>query len=340
MREGTGLKKLDVRCVYDSRDPIIQVLSKYDLTYTTHEENRTEEGQETVYVFSIVLPDELLNEVMNEVSKIMDMRRTDNQIVVTDIIAYISTKLDKMQEKYSSGKKENPFEFVVQPLEQYLKPNLNIVILIAISITVALAGLFLNNEAIVVGSMILSPMLGPINAVTANASIGRMKKVAFAEINLFLLVGISVGFSALLTAVIRPFVSLQLTQAILIRTGVTPFDLLVAIALGIAAALAMQTKIPEALVGVAIAAALVPPLAVSGLSIALGNIHYAATAFLLAMTYLFGLKVGGVLTLMAKGFTPRKYWEASKARKYRIRALILFTMILVILLALIIFEAL
>lgn len=332
------MKKLEVRCVKESRDLIVDIISRHELTYSTHKEDQTEKSAEAVFVFSIILPDELLNEVMNEVSTILDMRRSDNQIVVTDVLAYISTKLDKMQEKYSSGKKENPLEFVIQPLEQYLKPNLNMIILIIISITVALAGLFLNDEAIVVGSMILSPMLGPINAVTANSSLGRMKKAAFAEGNLFLLVAVSVGTSVFFTEILRNFAPLQLTQAILIRTSVGPFDILVAIALGVAAALGMQTKLPEALVGVAVAAALVPPLAVSGLSIALGYWNYGATSFLLAMIYLFGLEVGGMLTLTVRGFTPRKYWEASKARKYRIQALILFSIIMLILLALIFYQ--
>ena len=332
------MKKLEIRCVEESRLPVVDLLSKYDLTYSSHEEIRTEAGEGSVFIFSVILPDEILNELMNEASKILDMRRTDNQIIVTDVLAYISTKLDKLQEKHFSGKKENPFELVIQPLEQYLRPTISIITLIVISITVALAGLFLNNEAIVVGSMILSPMLGPINAVTANAGLGRMRKAAYAEGTLFLLVAISIITSALLTAILKNFTPLQLTQAILIRTSVGPFDVVVAIALGVAAALGMQTKLPEALVGVAIAAALVPPLAVSGLSIALGYVHNAEESFILAMTYLFGLKVGEILTLGIRGFTPRKYWEASKARRYRIRALLLFTIILVILLLLIIFR--
>lgn len=332
------LKKLEVRCIKDSGESIIKLLSKYDLTYYTHEESRTEEEVEVVYIFSIILPDELLNDIMNEVSQLLDMRRTDNQIVVTDVLAYISGKLDKMNDKYASGKKDNPLEFVVQPLEQYLKPNINIVTLIIISITVALAGLFLNNEAIIVGSMILSPMLGPINAVTANSSLGRMKKALLAEVTLFLLVGISIGSSALFTVILGHFTSLHLTPAILIRIKVNLFDMVVAIALGIAGSLAIQTKLPEALVGVAVAAALVPPLAVSGLSLALGLYSDFIGSFLLAMIYLFGLEVGGILTLILKGFTPRRYWEASKARKYRIRALLLFSIILVIMLILIIYE--
>lgn len=332
------MKKLEVRCVDKFREPILEILSRYDLTYSTHKESQTETGTEPVFVFTVILPDELLNEVMNETGNVLDMRRSDNQIVVTDVLAYISTKLDKMQEKYSTRKKENPLEFVIQPLEQYLKPDINMVILVVISITVALAGLFLNNEAIVVGSMILSPMLGPINAVTANSSLGRIRKASSAEGTVFLMVAISIGSSAFFTEILRNFTDLQLTPAILLRTSVGPFDIVVAIALGVASALGMQTKLPEALVGVAVAAALVPPLAVTGLSLTLGYWRFAAESLLLALTYLIGLEVGGILTLSIRGFTPRKYWESSIAKKYRIQALVLFTIILVILLLLILFR--
>ncbi len=331
------MKKIEVRCIEESKESMVDMLSNYDLTYSTHEEFRTEIGAEPVYVFSVVLPDELLNTVMDEVSKILDMRRSDNQIIVTDVLGYISTKLGKMQEKYANHKRQNPLELVVQPLEQYLKPNLDMIILIIISTAVALAGLFLNNSPILVGSMILSPLLGPINAVTVNASIGRMRKVGRAEFVLFALVFISLVTSVVLTAILALFTSLPLdSSAITSRTSVTPFDLVVALALGVAGALAMATKLPEALVGVAVAAALVPPLGVAGISLATGQWSNFYNAFLLTLTYLFGLKVGGVATLMLRGFTPRKYWEASKARKYGIRSLVVFSIIMIILLILII----
>lgn len=332
------MKKLEVRCIEESRDSMVELLSKYDLTYSTHEELRTEAGSEHSFVFSIVLPDELLDAVMTEVSNLLDMRRSDNQIIVTDILGYISTKLEKMREKYGKAKVPNPLEIVVQPLESYLKPSIDLILLMIISTTVALAGLFLNNSPILVGSMILAPLLGPINAVTANSSLGRLRKVGQAESVLFLLVFVSLVTSVALTAFLSLFVSLPINPAITSRTFVTPFDLIVALALGVAGALAMATKLPEALVGVAVAAALVPPLGVAGISLATGQWDMFYNSFLLTMTYLFGLKVGGLVTLILKGFTPRKYWEASKARKHGIRTLLLFLAILIILFLLIIIQ--
>lgn len=331
------MKKLEVRCIEESKEPMVQLLSKYDLTYSTHEEFRTEAGSEPVYIFSIVLPDEMLDSVLNESENLLDMRRTDNQIIVTDVLAYVSTKLGKMQEKLYGAKKQNPLELIVQPLEQYLRPNIDMILLLIISTAVALAGLFLNNIPILVGSMILSPLLGPINAVTANASVGRMKKVGQAETVLFLLIAISLATSAGLTAILNLFTKLPLdSSAIVARTTVGSFDVIVALALGVAGALAMATKLPETLVGVAVAAALVPPLGVAGLSLALGRWDNFLNAFVLTLTYLFGLKVGGMITLMMRGLTPRKYWEASKARKYGIRSLLVFLIIIITLLILIV----
>lgn len=333
------MKKVEIRCLEENREDMNEVLLKYDLTYSTHEEQRTEIGTEPVVIFSIVCPNELLDTVIKEASDLLDMRRSDNQIIVTEVLAYISTKLEKMREKYSKERKPNPLELIVQPLENYLKPSKDILILIVISTAVALAGLFLNNSPILVGSMILSPVLGPINAVVANGSLGRMKKVGQAESLLFLLVSISLLSSVALTVVLSLFVRLPLNSpAITSRWLASPFDLVVAIALGIAGALAMDTKLPETLVGVAVAAALVPPLGVAGISLATGQWVHFYNSFLLTMTYLFGLKVGGVVTLMLKGFTPRKYWEASKARKYSARTLILFFTILLILLLLIVVQ--
>ncbi|GEM_PF-1445020 len=333
------MKKLEIRCFKDSSESVAKILSDFGVGYYSYLEVSTEADSEPICVYSAVLPDEILNDAMGKISEVLDLRKTDNQIVVTDVLAYISTKLDKLQEKYQSTKSKNPLELVIQPLEQFIRPNLDSVVLIIISIVVALAGLFLNNEAIVVGSMILSPMLGPINAVVANASLGRIRKVAYAEANVFLLLGISLLSAYLLTEVLRNLTRLTITAAILTRSSVTTFDVIVALVLGIASALGLLAKLPGTLVGVAVAAALVPPLAVTGIFAALGNFHLAGQSFILAVEYLFGLKAGGMLTLQITGFSPRNYWEASKARKYRIRFLMFFSVVVLILLLVIVFVA-
>ena len=81
---------------------------------------------------------------------------------------------------------------------------------------------------------------------------------------LILLVAV-IGTGALLTTIALQFTDLPITNEILSRTEISPVFLAVAIALGLAGGIAMSTNIPGILVGVAIAAALVPPGTVAGI---------------------------------------------------------------------------
>ncbi|MEM3053435.1 MAG: DUF389 domain-containing protein, partial [Candidatus Caldarchaeum sp.] len=108
-----------------------------------------------------------------------------------------------------------------------------------------------------------------------------------------------------------------------------------ALLLGVGAGLALTTNIPELLVGVAIAAALIPPASVTGIGIALGRADTMVGAFSLTLMNILGLNIGGIITLTARGVRPRKYYEQKKARKYIIITLLTVTIILVLLAAVI-----
>ncbi len=76
-----------------------------------------------------------------------------------------------------------------------------------------------------------------------------------------------------------------LTTEITSRTSPTLFDLMIALAGGAAGGIAIVSpSVGTAIVGVAIATVLVPPLAASGLLLARGDLDMAWNAFVLAMT--------------------------------------------------------
>ena len=183
--------------------------------------------------------------------------------------------------------------------------------------------------------MLISPLLGPINAVTVNAVLGNIRDVVRAEISLFILVSVAIGVAAVITLVASLFLPLALTGQILQRTNVTILDVIVALLLGVAGGLALLTKLPEILVGGAVAVAFIPPATEAGISLALGRSDLFVGAFLLTMSNLFGLKVGEMLTIRAKGLSPRSYYDKKKARTYGVYSLLLFLLIVLLLFVLV-----
>jgi uncharacterized hydrophobic protein (TIGR00271 family) len=113
----------------------------------------------------------------------------------------------------------------------------------------------------------------------------------------------AVILTAVLIARILPLE--QLTSEMNGRLSPTILDLFVAIVSGVAAAYAKSNeKIIGSLAGVAIAVALVPPLAVSGIGLGWGEWSMFSSALLLFITNLVGIVLAASLTFLMLGFSP------------------------------------
>ncbi|MCF6253156.1 MAG: DUF389 domain-containing protein, partial [Thiomicrorhabdus sp.] len=89
------------------------------------------------------------------------------------------------------------------------------------------------------------------------------------------------------------------------RLSPTLLDLGVAIISGIAAAYASaRSEVAKSLAGVAIAVALVPPLAVTGIGIGWLDWQVFSGAFLLFITNLMGIVLAAAATFLIMGFSP------------------------------------
>ena len=128
----------------------------------------------------------------------------------------------------------------------------------AMSAGIAVIGLLQSSTAVVIGAMLLSPLMGPIIGLGFAIAISDYQWLKQAGLSLFwgsflavLLCAALVFFSPITT----------ITPEIASRTQPNLFDLLVALFSGLAGAYAMIRGRAGAIVGVAIATALMPPLA-------------------------------------------------------------------------------
>jgi uncharacterized membrane protein len=110
----------------------------------------------------------------------------------------------------------------------------------------------------------------------------------------------------------------EMTPEIISRTQPTLLDLIIALASGMAGAYAVSRKdVSAALPGVAIAAALAPPLGVVGLGFANGNMQAAGGALLLFTTNLVTISLGGVIIFTLLGIHPLNLEPETKKRVQR-----------------------
>lgn len=147
------------------------------------------------------------------------------------------------------------------------------------AIFIASIGLNTNSTAVIIGAMLISPLMGPI--VGAGLAIGTndFETLKSSIKNLSTAVFISI-----LTSFIY-FSLTPITQAqseLLARTNPTIFDVLIALFGGASGIVANSRKDKgNAIPGVAIATALMPPLCTSGYGLATGNFQFFLGAFYL-----------------------------------------------------------
>ncbi len=175
-------------------------------------------------------------------------------------------------------------------------------VLMVLSTLLATIGLFANSAPVIIGAMILAPLMAPI--ISLSMGVLRQNSELVTQSSKTLVIGIALAlfFGTLLTLMI-PLQSIN--HEIGARLSPTILDLGVAIISGIAGAYAnARSEVAKSLAGVAIAVALVPPLAVSGMGIGWLDWEVFSGAFLLFMTNLVGIILAASATFLVMGFSP------------------------------------
>ncbi|MEA1880197.1 MAG: TIGR00341 family protein [Campylobacterota bacterium] len=178
----------------------------------------------------------------------------------------------------------------------------NFIVLLILATMIATFGLFINSSSVIIGAMLLAPLMQPIVSV----SMGVLRQDEGLQISGAKTIVIGV-LSVLLTAMfIALFTPIEyLTSEMSGRLSPTILDLFVAIASGVAAAyVKTDEKILGSLAGVAIAVALVPPIAVAGIGLGWMDWSMFFTAFLLFITNLVGIVLSAALTFAILGYSP------------------------------------
>lgn len=165
------------------------------------------------------------------------------------------------------------------------------------AMVIASIGLNTNSVAVVIGAMLISPLMSPIQSLGLGLSTGNLRRIYLSLFRLGIFVLISV-ISSTFYFLVSPIN--DVTPQILARTSPTLWDVLIAIFGGIAGVIGKTNEDGGNVVpGVAIATALMPPLCVVGFGIAHGNLKiflgagylFIINMFFIMIATLVGLKI-------------------------------------------------
>jgi uncharacterized hydrophobic protein (TIGR00341 family) len=206
------------------------------------------------------------------------------------------------------------------------RPFLNrMAVLLIVSTIIASCGLLANSAAVVIGAMLVAPLMRPVMSAAAAITLGWKPRLYQA---LLLVSAMAVG--AVLIAIVLTFLAphmIDIPEQVLARTEPTFFDLVIALAAGAGGAYVMTRKESSTIPGVAMAVALLPPLASCGILIVFKQYDLSLKAFVLFFTNFAAMVLAGALTFIVVGISPQKNREKS-ARSIR-NHLVLFALMVV-----------
>jgi uncharacterized hydrophobic protein (TIGR00271 family) len=251
-----------------------------------------------------------------------------NIIPILGLIPRPSKRADKENKVQSIS-----FEELFQLIEPATHSDFIYITFCIISSIIAALGLIYDNAAVIIGSMLLSPLMGPIIGTSFGTIINdrRMLKRSLLTETTGIILSISIGL-------ILGFSSNIPSPEMIARTNPTLADFGLAIASGIAAGLCFITELSTALVGVAVAASLMPPITNVGLLLTMGHPEYALSSLILFLINFLCINFTCTITFFIAGIkspVQSKRMEKLTARIFRKHLLIMFFAIILLVLVIV-----
>ena len=296
-------------------DDVERVLDDRGIDYFATAETGTEQYSSVLY---ISIPEEEVEAVLDDLY--------EAGLGSNDHVVLIDTEVDIFgrAEGASTGKGgyariaaaelEGKTEDLIPDLQTFATMML-------LSTIVATTGVLLNSPAVVVGSMVLAPLFGPAVSTSVGTVIDKpslfWRGIRLQIIGVILaVVGATVFAWLMKSAYLLPS-GFVLTAAPQIVTRLSPdiLSLVVALVAGVAGVISIATASGRALVGVMMAAALLPPAAIVGVGIAWGSFGVALHSGVLLAVNMLAINLTGLVTLWYLGYRPQSWVQIPQTRR-------------------------
>jgi uncharacterized hydrophobic protein (TIGR00341 family) len=328
-----GLRLFQVCYPGDAETDIEELLDELSVV-----DVRKERISEDEWFARIILPDneaERALEILEEAFSSSDRFRG----VILAVEATIPRpNLDEDEKEETAEEKAEKTRISAEEIYQSMADAAHIstvyVVLVLLASIVAAIGLLHDDVAVIIGSMVIAPLLSPNMALSLATTLADAKLARKALVS-----GVSGILIALAIGVLFGMLfSVDATGAeIASRADINLMYVLLAFAAGIAGSLSVTKGVAQAMVGVMVAVALLPPIVAGGLLLGSRLWTDAAGALLLFGVNMVCINLAGVSTFLVQGINPRSWWEKEKARRTALTALFIWLTVLAVLVVAILF---
>ena len=295
------------------------VLDEMGVTYTRTAE---EADRSVAAIVTFPIPAEALEDVLDELRAVgIDDQATT---VVVEAQTVISREFEGLKKEYEDQRERDQKTIAREELVstvEGLAPNFsNYVVLSIISAVVETAGILLDSPAVVVGSMVIAPLIGPAMATSVGSVVADRDLFVRGVTRQAIGFGVAIAAAAVFALFARtvnlvpPGIDLLAIEQVSGRLSPDFLSLAVALGAGVAGALSLSTGVSTALVGVMIAAALIPPTAVIGIGIAWRMPQAVVGASVLVLVNVISINLAALLVLWYEEYQPEDWFRLSEAR--------------------------
>jgi len=303
------------------REAVVGLLDDQNVDYVITEETS---GHEYTHVVYFPLPTNAVEPVL------ADLREQglgeDAYTVVLEAQTVVSERFEELQEQYAEQEAEDTGariarEELTATAADLAPSQRTFVVMSVISAVIATAGLLLDSPAVVVGSMVIAPLIGPAMAAAVGTVVDDdelfVRGVKFQALGFAVTIAAATAFALFVKELhLVQFAPADVSEVGQVRERLAPDFLSLAVALGAGAAgaFSLSSGVSASLVGVMIAVALVPPAATVGIGIAWGLPTVVVGSGVLALVNALSINLSALAVLWYSGYRPERWFQLGEAR--------------------------
>ena len=316
------------------RETILSTLDDEGVDYVVADETS---GREYAAVAYFPLPTNAVEPVLES---LRDAGLGDDAFtIVVEASTVVSRRFEELQERYAEEDDEGRIaREELTATASDLAPTLDVyVVMTVVSALIATAGLLLDSPAVVVGSMVIAPLVGPAMAASVGTVVNdhdlfsRGVRLQIGGLILAILTAALFALVVRYANLIPPLA--DVTSIPQIRERVAPdfLSLVVAVGAGAAGVVSLTSGVSTALVGVMIAVALIPPAATVGIGLAWGAPLVTLGSGVLLLVNVLSINLAALVVLWYSGYRPEHWFREGQARTATIKRIATLAVAIVVL---------
>jgi uncharacterized hydrophobic protein (TIGR00341 family) len=307
------------------REAVLATLDDEGVDYAVTDESS---GRGYDAVVSFPLP-------TNAVEPVLDSLRAiglndDAITVIVEANTVVSAQFDQLTEDYAEESDEDLIarEELTAAATEFAPSTKTYATMTVVSALIATAGLLLDSPAVVVGSMVIAPLVGPAMAASVGTVVhdqemfSRSVRLQAGGLGLAVLTAALFALFVRHSNLIPPLADVATVPQIRERLAPDFLSLVVALGAGVAGVLSLTSGVSTALVGVMIAVALIPPAATVGIGIAWGAPLVALGSGVLLLVNVLSINLAALAVLWYRGYRPESWFREDEAKRATLKRIV------------------